>query len=173
VALTAEDGWSALTMSSVAGRAGVSRQTVYNDVGNRDELGKAMVLTELSALWGRVEEAFDAHPDDLIEVVREGAAAILVAAPRSPVLRSIMGDGSGTELLRQLTTEATEIIEIAKDAIRTRMPDYPLAMEQTERAAAMDTIVRLVFSHLTRPGPDHARAADDIAWVARRLLTFA
>ena len=34
-----EDGWRRLTMAKVAERAGVSRQTVYNEFGSRDGVG--------------------------------------------------------------------------------------------------------------------------------------
>ena len=36
--MTAELGWSGVTMAAVAERVGVSRQTVYNEWGTRDRL---------------------------------------------------------------------------------------------------------------------------------------
>ena len=45
--LVLDGGWSSVTMAAVAERVGVSRQTVYNDVGGKDALGEALVLREL------------------------------------------------------------------------------------------------------------------------------
>lgn len=173
--LTSEQGWAALTMGKLAARAGVSRQTVYNEIGTKAELGEVLVLTELASFVGAMGEAFDRHPDDLVGAVRAAAYGVLVAAPHQPLLQAIVGAsyGAETELLPLLTTQAGGIMDLAKSAIRERTGAYALDMEQAERDAALDTIVRLVFSHLMRPSEDPARAADDIAWVAGRMLRFA
>ena len=44
---TAEHGWGALTMGKLADLVGVSRQTVYNELGGKPQLAEAMVLREL------------------------------------------------------------------------------------------------------------------------------
>lgn len=175
VELTAEEGWAALTMVKVAAKAGVSRQTVYNEFGSRDRLGEAMVLTELAQFMREVGEAFDHHPDDLVAAIREAAYAVLVASADQPVLQAVISasQGAETELLPLLTTQAGEIMQLAKGAIRERTSSYALDMDQGARDAALDSIVRLVFSHLMQPSVEPDLAADDIGWVARRLLTFA
>ena len=171
---TAADGWAAVTMGGVAGRAGVSRQTVYNEFGSRDQLGEAMVLGELALFMRGVAAAFDAHPEDLVAAIRAAAYDVLRVAPEQPVLQAIISasQGAETQLLPLITTQAGEIMELAKTAIRERTATYPLDMDQAARDAALDTVVRLFFSHLMQPAPDPAGAADDIAWVASRLLTF-
>ena len=45
---TAVAGWSSVTMSRLADDVGVSRQTVYNEVGAKPALAEAMVLDELA-----------------------------------------------------------------------------------------------------------------------------
>ncbi len=175
VVLTAADGWAAVTMGGVAGRAGVSRQTVYNEFGNRDQLGEAMVVTELAGFMGAVGAAFDQHPDDLVAAIGAAAHGVLAAAREQPVLQAVLSasQGAETQLLPLLTTQADEIMELAKAGIRERTAAYTLDMDQRSRDAALDTVVRLVFSHLMRPGGDPAAAAEDIAWVASRMLTLA
>ena len=61
-AMTTESGWSAVTMGALADRVGVSRQTVYNEVGTKPGLAEAMILHELDRFLGVVTAAFDAHP---------------------------------------------------------------------------------------------------------------
>src|SRR5680860_222326 len=45
--ITCDTGWSDVTMAKLAGRVGVSRQTVYNELGSKPALGQALVLREL------------------------------------------------------------------------------------------------------------------------------
>jgi len=52
VALTLEAGWARVTMGTVADRVGVSRQTVYNEVGTKAGLAEAMILHELDRFLG-------------------------------------------------------------------------------------------------------------------------
>src|SRR5690606_34971568 len=65
VRLTCAHGWSKVTMGRLAAEAGVSRQTVYNAVGSREDLAEAMVLTESAGFVFSIVEGFDAYPDDL------------------------------------------------------------------------------------------------------------
>ena len=44
---TAANGWAELTMAKLADLVGVSRQTVYNEIGGKPQLAEAMVLREL------------------------------------------------------------------------------------------------------------------------------
>lgn len=47
-------------MAEAASAAGVSRQTLYNEFGTRDELGQALVIRESDRFLDAVEEAIDA-----------------------------------------------------------------------------------------------------------------
>ena len=56
VEMTTSSGWAAVTMARLAEAVGVSRQTVYNEVGSKPALAEAMVLEELArTLAGRVK----------------------------------------------------------------------------------------------------------------------
>ena len=52
VRLTAQIGWSQVTMARLAQEVGVSRQTVYNEVGTKPGLAEAMILRELDRFLG-------------------------------------------------------------------------------------------------------------------------
>jgi len=62
VAMTTEAGWSGVTMAALADRVGVSRQTVYNEVGSKEGLAEAVILRELARFLAVVSAAFDRHP---------------------------------------------------------------------------------------------------------------
>lgn len=59
LAVWAESGYSALTMSAVADRSGLARATLYNHVRDRSEL-TALAVT---ALWQQVREVATKSPD--------------------------------------------------------------------------------------------------------------
>ena len=45
--MTASVGWASVTMGRLADAVGVSRQTVYNEIGTKPGLAEAMILREL------------------------------------------------------------------------------------------------------------------------------
>ncbi len=178
--ITCEAGWAAVTMGKVAARAGVSRQTLYNELGTKSGLGQAMVLRELEQFLAIVERELDAH-DDLVEAIRSAAEAILVMAGDNPLLHALLTSAhsvtrgnepaSNTELLPFLTTDAQPLLEAATAVVEARVGRFPeLDLDVDERAVAIDAIVRLVLSHVMQPGADPARTATDLAWIASRLL---
>jgi AcrR family transcriptional regulator len=179
-AITAEAGWSAVTMNKVATRAGVSRQTVYNEMGSKPGLGQAMVLRELDRFLAAVEEELDRH-DDLVEAIRAAAERILLMARENRLLDAVLASahgvsrgepGSDNELLPFLTTDAAPLITAATAVIAERLPvRFPeTRLTDHEAQVAIDSVVRLVLSHVMQPGSPPARVADDIAWLVGRVL---
>ncbi|MDN4175931.1 TetR/AcrR family transcriptional regulator, partial [Nocardioides sp. SOB77] len=77
VRMTIELGWARVTMVRLADEVGVSRQTVYNEMGTKAGLAEAMVARELDRFLGVVTVSFDAHPDDLVAGIREATRAVL------------------------------------------------------------------------------------------------
>ena len=62
-------------MAEIAAAAGVSRQTLYNEFGTRDEFGQALLIREGSRLLDAVEETIAAHADDPLAARRPGSSA--------------------------------------------------------------------------------------------------
>ena len=170
--LTCESGWRAITMARLAERVGVSRQTVYNEIGSKPELAEAMVLTELGRFLDAVGAAFDRNPADLVGAVRDAAYDVLDLARRNALLQAVVSatHGAETELLPLLTTRSDALVDTAKAAILERVPGYDIDLDPVELDAALDMVVRLVLSHVMHPGAEPKRVADDIAWLAGRVL---
>lgn len=178
--ITTESGWSAVTMNKVATRAGVSRQTVYNEVGSKPGLGQAMVMRELERFLAAVEEELDRY-DDLVAAIRSAAERILVMARENRLLDAVLASahgvsrgeaGSDNELLPFLTTDAAPLISAATAVIAERLPvRFPdTALTDHEAEVAIDSVVRLVLSHVMQPGSPPATVADDIAWIVGRVV---
>ena len=170
--LTTESGWSAVTMARLAERVGVSRQTVYNEIGTKPALAEAMILAELERFLGVVTEAFDAHPGDMPESIRSAVRAVLELAEGNPLLHAVVSatHGADTELLPLLTTHADSLLTVAKLVIRERLEPYELGLDEPHLDAAIDMVVRVVLSHVMQPSGTPAATANDIAWVAARVL---
>lgn len=166
--LTAESGWSNVTMSSVAQRVGVSRQTVYNEFGTRADLAESMVLAELSAFLEEVDAGFLAHPDDLVAGLTAAARGVLDLAATNPLLAVIVTatHGAETELLPLLTTRADAVIAAAHSTVAAHVRTYAVAPDAPVDAV-VDVIVRSVLSHVMQPGD--APIEEAVAWVASSL----
>ena len=175
--ITVEDGWGAVTMAKVAGLAGVSRQTVYNEY-NGGALADLVGLDRFLTVVGR---ELDTH-DHLVEAIRAAAEQTLRLAQDNPLLNRVLasahqvsagsgGSGAEAELLPFLTTDAGPLIVAAKDVIAARITRFPdLGLTPGEQDAAIDAIVRLVLSHVMQPGAEPARTADHLAWIVARVL---
>ena len=171
--ITGRSGWSSVTMSRLAQQVGVSRQTVYNEVGTKPELAEAMVLAELAGFLAEVERAFDDHPDDVIAAIRDAVRGVLELAADHTLLRAIVAStyGADSELLPLLTTRSLSVLALAGSALTSRLPAPVDPGDRRRHEAAVDAIVRTVLSHVMQPTAAPADVADDMAWVAKRLLT--
>jgi len=171
-AMTTESGWSAVTMGALAERVGVSRQTVYNEVGTKPGLAEAMILHELDRFLGVVSLAFDEHPDDLVDAIRAASAGVLELARDNRLLHAVVSatHGADTELLPLLTTHAESLLSAAKLVVAERIAPYDVSLDGRHLDAAIDVVVRVVLSHVMQPSGRPAETADDIAWIAARVL---
>jgi AcrR family transcriptional regulator len=169
--LTSNEGWAAVTMARLADVVGVSRQTVYNEVGGKPALAEAMVLHELARFLAEVDDAFRTNTD-LVEAVREASRGVLEMARTNPLLRAILSasHGAGTELLPLLTTHSEALLETATGVIRGHLAAFDLSVSEKHLEVGINMVVRLVLSHVMQPSDTPAHTADDIAWVAEQVL---
>lgn len=173
VDLTSEGGWSAVTMARLAQRVGVSRQTVYNEVGSKPQLAEAVIADELGRFMEAVNEAFDEHQDDPVASMRAATQAVLLRADKSDFLRSIVSatQGVDTELLPALTTRSSMVVEGASTVVRTRLAPLVPDLTVLQIDALVDVVVRTVISHVMQPGGTADSTADAIAWLTERVLS--
>jgi AcrR family transcriptional regulator len=177
--ITTEEGWPAVTMAKVAERVGVSRQTVYNELGTKPALGQAMVLRELERFMAVVADELDKHPD-IVEAIRWAARRTLEMARDNPLLHAVLASAHGSargttpagsnDLLPYLTTDAEPLIMAASAVIGEHIPAEDLTIDEAALDAAIDSIVRLVLSHVMQPGGSPRATADHVAWIAERVL---
>ena len=172
VALTSDVGWSQVTMGKLADRVGVSRQTVYNEIGTKPALAEAMILPELDRFLQVVTSAFDAHPADLVQAIRSASEGVLELARGNQLLHAVVSatHGADTELLPLLTTHAQSLLAAAKLVVGERVAPYDIGLDAEHLDAAIDMVVRVVLSHVMQPSASPADTSTDIAWIAARVL---
>jgi len=173
VELVSEAGWASITMAGLAERAGVSRQTVYNEIGTKSALADAVVLDELGRFLAVVESGFERHPRDLRAALRAAVQGVLERAGDSALLRAIVTATSGgdTELLPPLTTRASSLIGAASAVVDARISSYEVAGDAPTRTTVVDMLVRTVLSHVMQPSGTPRSSATRIADVVSASLT--
>ena len=147
--------WAQVTMADIAAAAGVSRQTLYNEFGTRDEFGQALVIRESSRLLDAVEQTIAEHADDPIAALTAALECFLTIATSDPFVRLLLGDDGTGGLLPLVTTQSRPVLEWASRARRRRDPS-PLAASDHGRS-------RRAGGHARAPG-DQPR--DRAQWAA-------
>ncbi len=172
VELTTTQGWAQVTMSRLADHVGVSRQTVYNEVGGKPALAEAMILAELDRFLGVVGAAFDGHPDDLPAAIRAASRGVLELAENNRLLHAVVSatHGADTELLPLLTTHAESLLAVARIVVAEKVAPYDVGLDAAQLEAAIDMVVRVVLSHVMQPSGTPAETSANIAWIAERVL---
>lgn len=171
--ITVASSWSDVTMARIGEIAGVSRQTVYNEFGSKPELADELVMRELARFLEVVRTQLEEH-DDVVDGIRGACEGALTMAESNPLLRAVLASIHQREndLVPLLTTESQAVIDTARatvvGVIQDKHPGLELTDAQLENAA--DAVVRLVLSHIMRPSVSSAEAADQIAWIAGKVL---
>lgn len=171
--ITCDSGWGEVTMAKIAGRVGVSRQTVYNELGSKPAIAEALVLRELGRFLEVVTQRLRAHRD-VVDGVREAAEQALLFGQDNALLKAALtsAHGGGNDLLPLLTTRSDRLIEQAVAVVSAVVHEQygDLGLADAERQLAVETLVRLVLSHVLQPHHSAAATSDHIAWIAQRVL---
>ncbi len=110
-----------------------------------------------------------ADQTELIPGIRAACEGVLLMGEQSLIVRTLVGslpEEHDPELLQILTTESGDIIDSAVAGVKqTIIERYQQPFTDAELAVAVEVVVRLVLSAITRPSKPAGEAAADIAWV--------
>ena len=159
--------WSEVTMSDIAAAAGVSRQTLYKEFGNRNEFGLAFVIHEGERFLDDVEAAVRSHLDDprgrgrrrprpLPADRRQGPADPHAAQRRRHRRHAALRHHPGAAGRRSGRPRGSASV------IEEGWPQAPKASVDL----LSEALVRLAISYITNPG----EAPDDTAAHVAQLL---
>lgn len=154
--------WRDVTMAAIARRAGLSRQTLYNEFGSREMLAQAYVLRESDRFLAAVEAAVTAHRDDPPAALAAAFEVFLAAAAEDPLVRAITG-GEGDELLPLVTTQGRPLLEHATDRLAALMQREWPALRPDDTRMLADAVVRLAISFAALPAGPAALTGRSVA----------
>ncbi|MFL5897005.1 MAG: TetR family transcriptional regulator [Solirubrobacterales bacterium] len=155
--------WSEITMAEIASGAGVSRQTLYNEFGNRNEFGFALVIHEGERFMDGVEEAVLAHRDDPRAAVTGALELFLRTAREDPLIRILLSDDGTGGMLPFVTTQGLPVVQWATARLTSVIEEgWPEAPADDVKTLA-EALVRLAISYVTTPGESAEETARAVA----------
>ena len=157
-----ERTWAQVTMAEIAAAAGVSRQTLYNEFGSRDEFAQALVIREGSRFLDAVEEAIEDNADDPRAALTAALERFLTIARDDPFVRLLLGDDGTGGLLPLVTTQSLPVVEWASGRLVQAMSAHWPGVPDRDLEDLADTVVRLAISHVAAPRQAPARTAASI-----------
>jgi AcrR family transcriptional regulator len=157
-----ERTWAQVTMAEIATAAGVSRQTLYNEFGTRDEFAQALVIREGSRFLDAVEEAIDENANDPLAALTAALERFLTIARDDPFVRLLLGDDGTGGMLPLLTTQSRPVVEWATGRLVGAMSAHWPGVADRDLEDLADTVVRLAISHVAAPRQAPVRTAASI-----------
>jgi AcrR family transcriptional regulator len=155
--------WSEITMADIAAGAGVSRQTLYNEFGNRNEFGFAFVIHEAERFMDGVEKAVLEHRDEPRAAVRAALRLFLATASDDPLIRILLSDDGTGGMLPFVTTQGLPVVQWATSRLASVIADgWPQAPKADVDVLA-ESLVRLAISYVTTPGDAPEETAATVA----------
>jgi AcrR family transcriptional regulator len=163
--------WGRTRMADVAARAGVSRQTLYNEFGSKDGLAVAMSAAQTEWFLGRIQEELDQHPDDPIAGIRAAVTFTLDAGADDPLLKATLSSARGaSDLLPLLTTRAEPLLTASRSVLTTYLIEHWPQLAHRDVTLVAESLIRLTVSHLVLPLSPSETVADQLAELAARAL---
>ena len=164
--MLADRPWAEVTMSDVAERAGVSRQTLYNSFGSRAELAQAYVIREAEGFLTAVEVAVRANAEEPREALAAALEIFLAAAGTHPLVRAIASTDGNEELLPLVTTRGGPLLDLVTERLTDLLVATWPGLAAADARLVADALVRLAISYAALPtGP----ATETAAAIARVL----
>lgn len=167
--LIIQRGFRRVRMQDVADAVGVSRQTVYNEFGDKWRLAQALTLRENDRYLDAVDEALNRH-EDLHAAVAAAVAYTLGTAADDPLKKAILTGTGSEDLLPLMTTRAEPVLfEARRRIIEHTLRQWP-HLDPAAVADIADAVVRLTMSHIVLPMDPPEIVAARLARLVTRYL---
>jgi AcrR family transcriptional regulator len=155
--------WSEITMSDIAAAAGVSRQTLYKEFGNRNEFGLAFVIHEGERFLDAVDAAVLAHRDDPRAAVGAALELFLRTAGEDPLIRILLSDDGTGGMLPFVTTQGMPVVQWATARLATTIEQGWPQAPKPDVLLLSESLVRLAISYITAPSESPETTAASVA----------
>jgi len=159
----AERPWSEVTMSDIASSAGVSRQTLYKEFGNRNEFGLAFVINVGESFLDEVDRAVIANVDDPRAAVGAALELFLRTAGEDPQNRMLLSDDGTGGMLPFVTTQGMPVVQWATARLATTIEQGWPQAPKADVLLLSEALVRLAISYITAPSESPETIAASVA----------
>jgi AcrR family transcriptional regulator len=156
--------WAKISLGEVARRAGVSRQTLYNEFGGRREFAEAFMLREAERLMAGAEIEIAAHPADPRAAIAGALRSFLTEAEGNRLIQSMTEDTD--DGLLALVTTRDAVLSVAAERLGLLLERVWPGVDPVAARRVTETVVRLAISHATLP----TRAPAETARVLAAIL---
>lgn len=148
-ALLAERGGDSFTMADVAKTAGFSRQTVYNEFSNRQQLIARYITNVTDRFLEELETTLIANSDNPERAIERAFEHFLTLAQNHPLVVAMSMTGTSSDLsVIAVNTAATEVLGQARTTLtRVVMGLWP-GLRRRDIEDAIEIIVRLGLTHI-------------------------
>jgi AcrR family transcriptional regulator len=163
-------GYDGLRMADVGRRTGVSRQTVYNEFGDKWGVLQAAVVRETERFLVEVNAALAAH-DDPIDGLRAAVERALSLASDNPLVKAALGQPGSDQASQLLTTRGQQVLELSHQRLDAHVREHWPEVPAEDATTCVDVALRVVLSHIVNPGAAPAVVADQIARVLGPFLS--
>jgi len=160
--LLADDAWADVTMAGIAARAGVSRQTLYNAFGSREELAQAYLMREAERFLAAIEDAVSSNVDDPRRALSSAAELFLSLVSTHPMVRAI-GTQEGEELVALATTRGGVLLATMTARLAELITTNWRDVDPGGARLLAETLVRLAISHAVLPSNEPQATAAEIS----------
>jgi len=167
--LLPDRGHAGLRMADVAAKAGVSRQTVYNEFGNKAALTQAVALRTASEFLDGIRQRFETA-DGLLAGIHHAVVYTIEHARENRLVAAALGTEAGEDLLPLLTSRGEPILTAAADLAAEQYREFEPGLPAEAAALLAETVVRLSLSHLVLPTHSAAEAADAVTAVVEPAI---
>jgi AcrR family transcriptional regulator len=155
--------WSEITMSDIAASAGVSRQTLYKEFGNRNEFGLAFVIDVGEDFLDEVEAAVKQHLDDPRAAVGAALELFLRTAGEDPLIRILLSDDGTGGMLPFVTTQGMPVVQWATARLAAVIEEGWPQAPKADVNLLSESLVRLAISYITAPTEAPETTATSVA----------
>lgn len=167
--LLVERGYRAVRMQDVAAAAGVSRQTVYNEFGDKWGLAQAVVIRDNERYLDGIDAVLSEH-DDLYSAVVAAVTFTLEMSADDRLKKAVLTGAGGDEMLPLLTTQAEPVLFTASARIAEHGLRHWPHLDRAALTEITDAAVRLTTSHIMLPSAPPEHVAHFIARMVTRYL---
>lgn len=162
-------GYDGLRMGDIATRTGVSRQTVYNEVGDKWSVLQAVITRETERFLTKVNEALAEHADP-IDALRASVERALLLSADNPLLKATLTAPGADQASQLLTTKGEQLLELSHQQLDAHVRAHWPHVGADDVTTCVDIALRVVLSHIVSPAAPASVVADQVARVLGPFL---